>query len=569
MGIRIPKGGLTSSMINRTFKLDTNLHIHHAPANSLVDPISQQCQISFIIQCIRSVHPKALGSLTPEKAKQIEFPIIDRLNRGKTTHYGLGPLMENEGTIEGTYQVINQIFKTQFGLDKNDHYKDIIQLVYGDQKTCGLVGSIKNESRRSRDIYGSYRWILPVPGPFHWRTNFIQMIMELFSDESKKDSEGTLSHNAILMGIKQGHTDPFHYQEQLTMQSVNGRVLARLYTVIKADGRSLDLQNRTQVNNYIENLSFPTMLRYISIIRETIFSPTELSDKTNNAKKKGQKKTPDNKEKIKERTAHIEALLGHVTATDTEEIKDTIDYVFDGHEQFIQYMETYYTFREAIRYGDIGHIRRLYPRFALLFFGGNKIKYGILSLYMTWLTETEATKPELQEAILANSLVNIRGADNSWYEIDRLNEFLNLEMKRIMANRRSSTQSLKYLFKRTALMAGYCIELQEQIDHLSSRFVSSKHTPKEAPLDIYGLAIRLHKLQSLQQIEGGRDTDFIPKDLLAAAVGTLIKKKVEIFNKKQVADLALDEPAHTPIANIDEFSTDLEAVDSQDADGSQ
>jgi hypothetical protein len=562
MGLRIPESGLTSSMLNRMFKLDPDRHIHHAAANSLVDPISTQCHISFIVQCIKSAHPKAFGSLEPDEVKQLEFPAIDRLDRDKTIHYGLGPLMENEGTIEGTYQVINQIFKTQFELHTDDHYKDIIQLVYGDQKTCGLVGSIKHESQQSRDIYGSYRWILPIPGPFHWRTNFIKMIMEIFYDETNIDSECTLSHNAILMGIKQGHTDPFHYQEQLAMQSVNARVLARLYTVIKADGRSLDIRNRAQVNTCIENLSFPTMLRYISIVRETIFSPCELSNKANDMKKKGQKKTSVKKDKIKERAAVIETLLGESSATKTEDSKDTIDYIFDGHKRFIQYMETYYTFREAIRYGDIGHIRRLYPRFALLFFGGNKIKYGILSLYMTWLTGTGAASPELQEAILANSLVNTRGANDSWYEIDRLNEFLNLEMKRIMVSRRTSTQSLEDLFRRTALTASYCIELQSEIDYLSNRLVSSKHTSKQATLDIYGLAIRLYELQSLQQMEGGRDAEFIPKDLLAIAAGVLIRKKVDIFNQKQVADPALDEPTHTPIAILDEFTTDPDIVDS-------
>lgn len=143
MGLRIPKSGLTLSMLNQKIELDADEHIHHAPANSSIDPISKQCQTSFIIQCIQSAHPKVFDSLEDEKTEVIQFPIIDRLDRCKTVHYGLGPLMENEGTIEGTYQVINQIFQEQFGLDDNNHYSNIIQLVYGDQKTCGLVGSIK------------------------------------------------------------------------------------------------------------------------------------------------------------------------------------------------------------------------------------------------------------------------------------------------------------------------------------------------------------------------------------------------------------------------------------------
>ncbi|EED19718.1 hypothetical protein TSTA_029890 [Talaromyces stipitatus ATCC 10500] len=166
---------------------------------------------------------------------------------------------------------------------------------------------------------------------------------------------------------------------------------------------------------------------------------------------------------------------------------------------------------------------------------------------MTWLTGTDAASIELQDAILANNLVNIRGANDSWYEIDRLN----LEMKRIM---------------RTALTASYCIELQNQIDHLSRRFLSSKHTSKEATLDIFGLAIRLCELRSLQQMQGGRDADFIPKDLFAAAVGTLIRKKVALFNQNQVADPALEEPAHTPISMLGQFTTDPDADDIGDRD---
>lgn len=135
--------------------------------------------------------------------------------------------------------------------------------------------------------------------------------------------------------------------------------------------------------------------------------------------------------------------------------------------------------------------------------------------------------------------MNIQGANDSWYEIDRLNESLNREMKRIMVSRRSSTQSLEQLFRRTALTASYCIELQNQIDYLSGRFVSSKHTPKEAVLNIYRLATRLRELGSLLHIEGGRDAEFVPKDLIAAAVGTLIRGKVALFNQKQVADPVL------------------------------
>lgn len=208
------------------------------------------------------------------------------------------------------------------------------------------------------------------------------MVMEIFSDESKIDNDCTLNHNAIYMGIKHGHTNPFHYQEQLAMQSVNARVLARLYTVITADGRSLDLEDRPQVDRDLQNLSFPTMLRYIEIVRQSIFSRSELSKKQSETKKKGRKKMSNKNNKKKQSAEGDRADQTDIDIEEADNNKDTIDYRFDGHKRFIQYMETYYTFKQAIQYGDVGHIRRLYPRFALLFFGGNKIKYGILSLYM-------------------------------------------------------------------------------------------------------------------------------------------------------------------------------------------
>jgi hypothetical protein len=61
-----------------------------------------------------------------------------------------------------------------------------------------------------------------------------------------------------------------------------------------------------------------------------------------------------------------------------------------------------------------------------LFHESDKSKYTFLSLYMTWLTQTNAAAKELQDAILANGLVNQRGTNDSWFEMDRLNEFFNL-----------------------------------------------------------------------------------------------------------------------------------------------
>jgi hypothetical protein len=76
-------------MLNRKIELDVDKHIYRAPVNVRRDPISKQCQISFIIQCIQSAHPKVFDSLEDEEAESIQFPVIDRLDRCKPSTMGL------------------------------------------------------------------------------------------------------------------------------------------------------------------------------------------------------------------------------------------------------------------------------------------------------------------------------------------------------------------------------------------------------------------------------------------------------------------------------------------------
>jgi uncharacterized protein DUF6589 len=79
-------------------------------------------------------------------------------------------------------------------------------------------------------------------------------------------------------------------------------------------------------------------------------------------------------------------------------------------------------------------IRRVLARCCLLFSGSHKYRYSFLSLYLRLpFAHNKAASEDLQKAILANGLVNLSGAEDSWFEMNRLNEFLNLEMKTLLA----------------------------------------------------------------------------------------------------------------------------------------
>jgi hypothetical protein len=70
-------------------------------------------------------------------------------------------------------------------------------------------------------------------------------------------------------------------------------------------------------------------------------------------------------------------------------------------------------------------------------------------LYLKRLTSTKACDEELRHVILLNSLVNPHSRQDTWQEVDRSLEYLNLELKRELWARRTLTFGLDTLFKTT------------------------------------------------------------------------------------------------------------------------
>lgn len=366
--------------------------VYLAPGTDTDDHVNRQCQRFWIAEAIRYIHREAVESIFATNQSLItypEFPTVERLAPRKTPHFGLGPMLENEGTIQGTYQVIDKIFTKQLGFDPAVNFSDRLYLVYGDQKTISLIQSVKRERQHCRNVYGKYKWLLPIPGLFHWRTNFIDMLYDVYggSDTSNASITTTLLHSQRYMGYVQGHKSPFHHKEEVATRAFDARITAMFYDRIR--GRCSNVNDRHAVDRYIAKLSRSTFLEHVEAIRGSIFAP-----EAQKPEKSAQERGP------------------------------AVDHLFVAHCRFLSHMETYKSFKYAIKHADIGIIERVFARCCLLFHGSKKKKYAFLSLYMTWLTHTEAVAPELRKALLANGLVNLRGAEDGWFEMDRLNEFL-------------------------------------------------------------------------------------------------------------------------------------------------
>ena len=107
---------------------------------------------------------------------------------------------------------------------------------------------------------------------------------------------------------------------------------------------------------------------------------------------------------------------------------------------------------------------------------------------------------------MANGLVNIRGAEDSWFEIDRLNEFFNLQMKTLMATRRTSTLEVTPMFQRMALTASYCTELKAKLEAEFGEYSNGRHQVKDASMDVRNLAHEIAQSDSIQKHTNGRDS---------------------------------------------------------------
>ena len=113
----------------------------------------------------------------------------------------------------------------------------------------------------------------------------------------------------------------------------------------------------------------------------------------------------------------------------------------------------------------------------------------------------KGSQPYLIRAILSNSLVNLQGRSDSWFEIDRLIELHNGNMKKLFQAKQGSSIELESLFNNYALNSAHLEELGREIDRVFSAGSNLEHPSKDARKDILVMAEMLYP-SSLARING-------------------------------------------------------------------
>ena len=208
----------------------------------------------------------------------------------------------------------------------------------------------------------------------------------------------------------------------------------------------------------------------------------------------------------------------------------TNDLELRNYALFLQHTQTYLLLKYSIKHADLGLLRRAIDRYCMYFHGSGQFRYAYEMLYLLRLTSMCAATSELQCAILANSLVNRQSKANSWYETDRLVEFHNGTLKKLLNAKRGSAITLDYLFKHCALNTDFFASLTKQTESFYSINHNSEHPEKSAERDIRVMAQRLSCSRSIT-LHSGWTVKYETTDILKVGAIRLDGGAIVNFNR--------------------------------------
>lgn len=113
-GADIPSGGLKKSMLHREVPL-TMEDLLYSPGAAVYDETAPKIDAYFIVEAIRTAYPESVESIfSKSDVPYPSMPAVELLELRKTDSKTLGPILFNEGTLDGSYEVVESIYKHQF-----------------------------------------------------------------------------------------------------------------------------------------------------------------------------------------------------------------------------------------------------------------------------------------------------------------------------------------------------------------------------------------------------------------------------------------------------------------------
>ncbi|KAF1936991.1 hypothetical protein EJ02DRAFT_478313 [Clathrospora elynae] len=459
----LPENGLTQDMHNPAFPLFLK-DVVLGPGITDSDGIGVRITSSLIADAVKRFRPGPVSTIFNGDAagQYLGFPSVDWLTAHKMEYRMFAGITADEGSIEGTYKVHDDIFITQSGLkpsdtpDIPDIYANRIFLVHGDELTVDRIRSVQQgQSLASRD-YDRRQWLCGIPAWFHIHMNLLNTIIRThWSPAIPGQSDiHTVSGDSTRWGRSQTSRDiaKYHLMEPVITQGFTSRITALLYEAMHRQGRL----NIPPVNyGRWEDLNTAVGALTAEQFNEAV---------------------EENRLRAFTRAAWGDA---------------DVDAEYRTMYCFLQEGELFLTVRPAVKRGDNGILRPLVDPLAVIFFRSDQHNYGRDMLFYRWHLSSVNTE-ELQRSILASGLVNWLGRPNTFKHIDLALEHLNCYCKIDLRNVKNSTHDIELVFQRKSLCSTWIRGLRNKLENVYGEHMSGSHTSTAAIPDIFLIAWTLY-----------------------------------------------------------------------------
>ncbi|OSD06261.1 hypothetical protein PYCCODRAFT_1354209, partial [Trametes coccinea BRFM310] len=402
----------------------------------------------------------------------------DKIPVHKTEIFPLPAMHIDESSTTGNADVLGEIFSVMM-------YSQLVPLMYrstlkitaGDQLSISRIRS-PVANRAGHDSFGqSFLWALCMPGLFHYKMTATHAVLESHFGSASTSNPGSLADRKPIV---LSSLPPFCTCRDLIFVSLYARILHCLQLVSDCD--SLD--------EYAANISFSELQQHAEAIVNKYAAAGVVHEQRSS------------RDAEKRRRAH-DVETESSESTHEPQPSAAGDMVFENAVLFLRDALVLREFNDTIKVGDSGRIVTVLKIWALVFRGSGRMKYAHELLHLIH-NLTHVWPEPLRRIVLKNWLLNPTGKDDSWVEVDLLQEHLNFWIKNIYQAHRSNA-SWEWLGTISP-----CIDilhrLATQINHDLGSRQGAKHTSPSVERDISELmdALAQHRVY---EVEPGRVID--------------------------------------------------------------
>ncbi|KAI1818892.1 hypothetical protein F4861DRAFT_544588, partial [Xylaria intraflava] len=267
-----------------------------------------------------------------------EYPAVDLVSYSDSPYIQLGAIFENEGTIDGVYQVHEELWKHRLEFKE---YDERLTLVYGDQKTTSFIRRIKQSQSEASDPWERKKWMVPVPALFHVELNLVEMIFRVFWDTGDKGVRSNAVISSDVNFFQRGRhinrkSIRYHQAVPLLIHGFTGRILALVLGVLRDKGHINVPMSDVNVD-FVKGLMADLDPGVLDAAMEEVWSIVFTR----------------------------EGWTGRYPGVSDNDI----DLEFRSQCRLLQVVEILLTVHEAVRHGDYGLLRDIIPQLPIMFWG--------------------------------------------------------------------------------------------------------------------------------------------------------------------------------------------------------